>query len=250
MRLDLEGKVALVTGSSRGLGNAIARELDASGCRVAINGRDASAVQSVAADLGADVIAAPGDVTTAAGAESVVRAVEEAAGGLDILVCNVGSGRGSRPGEEDSSEWQRMLAVNLLATVNVVRAAKPALARARGVVVCISSIAGIKVVGAPVAYTVAKAAINSYVRAMARPLAAQNIRINALAPGNIIFPGSVWERKLAEDCAAVEQMLAREVALGRFAEAGEIASWAVFLASARSSFATGSVFVVDGGQVT
>jgi len=118
-----------------------------------------------------------------------------------------------------------------------------------GAIVCISSICGIETLGAPVAYSAAKAGLNAYVSGMARPLAARNIRINAVAPGNILFPGGGWESKLQEDRAAVEAMLKREVAMGRFGKPEEIADAVLFLASCKASFITGTVLVADGGQI-
>lgn len=173
---------------------------------------------------------------------------ERCFGKIDILVCNVGSGRSVPPGRENPSEWRRMLDLNFMSATNMVEAATESLARTRGTVLCVSSICGIEAVGAPVTYSAAKAALNAYVRGMARPLGHRGIRINAIAPGNLVFEGSVWERKLKEDPVAVEQMLQREVALRRLGQAGEIADFALFLVSPRSAFATGAVFVIDGGQ--
>jgi 3-oxoacyl-[acyl-carrier protein] reductase len=254
MDLQLEGKTALVTGASRGIGKAIAAALLREGCRVVINGRDGDRLEAARRDLGQNVAAVPGDVTRPAECVQLVDACLKEHGsvdvrGLDVLVCSVGSGASVRPGEESPEEWQRVFQLNFFATTNMVEAAREALFRSRGVVVCLSSICGLAALGAPVTYSAAKAALNAYVRGLARPLAERGVRINALAPGNIVFPGSVWEKKQAEDPARVSDMLAREVALHRLGRPEEIADFAVFLASPRSSFATGGVFVVDGGQL-
>jgi NAD(P)-dependent dehydrogenase (short-subunit alcohol dehydrogenase family) len=173
-----------------------------------------------------------------------------ALGGLDILVCNVGSGRSVPPGEETYEEWQRVFALNLWSTTNTVEAASEALAASRGVIVCVSSICGHEVVpGAPVTYSAAKAALQAYVRGIARPLGKQGIRINAVAPGNILFDGSVWSRKLAEDAGAVQTMLERDVALARLGTLRDVAELVSYLASPRATFATGGVWTLDGGQV-
>lgn len=249
MELELSGKTALVTGSSRGIGRAIAEALQAEGCRVALNARSTAGLEAAAMELGS-AAAVAGDVTRAEEARRVVDEAIGVLGQLDILVCNVGSGRSVAPGNETPEEWQRVFALNLWSTTNTVEAARSALANARGVVVCISSICGLEVIpGAPVTYSAAKAALHAYVRGIARPLGAQGVRINAIAPGNILFEGSVWERKMTEDAAGAQQMLQRDVALARLGAPQDVASLAAYLASPRSGFATGGVWGLDGGQV-
>lgn len=248
MELELSGKTALVTGSSRGIGRAIAEALQVEGCRMALNARDASNLEATARELSA--VAIVGDVACAEEARRIVRDAIAALGRLDILVCNVGSGGSVAPGNETPEEWQRVFALNLWSTTNMVEAARGALADTRGVVVCISSICGLEVIaGAPVTYSAAKAALHAYVRGIARPLGAQGVRINAIAAGNILFEGSVWARKIAEDAAEVQQMLERDVALARLGIPQDVAGLAVYLASPRSGFATGGVWGLDGGQV-
>lgn len=249
MQLELSGKTALVTGSSKGIGRAIAEALYVEGCRVALNGRNPDDLAIAAAEL-AGSIAVAGDVTHPEEARRVVSDVVKSFGRLDILVCNVGSGRSVPPGEETAEEWQRVFALNLWSTTNSVEAARKELAASKGVIVCVSSICGLEVVpGAPVTYSAAKAALHAYVRGIARPLGKKGVRINAVAPGNVLFDGSVWSRKLQEDASAVDSMLGRDVALGRLGAPREVAELVAYLASPRSGFASGAVWTLDGGQV-
>ena len=249
MNLDLAGKVALVTGSSRGIGRSIALALASEGCQLALNGRHEATLAEAAALFVASPLLVPGDMSQPADAARVVQAVERRYGRLDIVVANVGSGRSVPPGTEDHAEWLRVFALNLWSTTNTVEAARAALAQSRGCIVCISSICANGVIpGAPVTYSVAKAALHAYIAGIARPLGVEGVRIMAVAPGNIVFPGSVWARKLSEDAAAVERMLHADVPLARLGRPEEISDLVVFMASARCSFATGSIWTLDGGQ--
>jgi 3-oxoacyl-[acyl-carrier protein] reductase len=248
MGFDLGGKVALVTGASRGIGRAIAQVLSDAGCKLALNGRQSQTLEQTARNL-THAVNVSGDVTDPETAERVVSEALAALGRLDILVCNVGSGRSVPPGQESAAEWQRVFALNLYSSTNMVEAARPALAKTGGCIVCVSSICGSEVVaGAPVTYSAAKAALNAYVRGIARPLALEGIRINAVAPGNILFEGSVWDRKLSEDKAAVEAMLARDVPLGKLGTPVDVANSVAWLVSPQAQFVTGTVMIVDGGQ--
>ena len=247
MSNSFSAKRVLVSGSTAGIGLAVARAFAGEGAAVAVNGRNKERLASVAGELPALPVFA--DVSEAAGAETAVRTIQSEWGCLDILVCNVGSGRSVPPGSETPEEWNHMISVNLLSAANLVTACLPMFPAGGGSIVCISSICGVETLGAPVAYSAAKAALNAYVSGMGRPLAARNIRINAVAPGNILVPQGAWDEKRRNDPAGVESMLKREVAMGRFGRPEEIADAVLFLASDKASFITGTVLVADGGQV-
>lgn len=251
MKLELTDRVALVTGASRGIGLAIATTLAAEGAKVALAARGADALNASRATVGAQSSVHLADVTDPAAAAALVQEVERQWGRLDILVCNVGSGASVPPGNETAAEWSRVMDLNLFAATNMIEAARPLMARGGGdrAIVCISSIAGMAALGAPVTYYAAKAALNASVRGLARPLALEGIRINAVAPGNILSADGTWARKLAENSAAVEEMLVRDVALRRLGKPEEVADLVAFLASPRAAFITGSIMVADGGQL-
>ena len=249
MQLQLNGKTALVTGSSRGIGLSIAQTLHAEGCQVVLNARNVDDLASAAAGL-PGAIAVAGDMTNLDDAQRVLSEAVARLGHLDILVCNVGSGRSVSPGHETAQEWQRVFALNLWSTTNAIESARTALSASQGAIVCVSSICGLEVVaGAPVTYSAAKAALHAYVRGIARPLGAQGVRINAVAPGSILFDGSVWSRKLAEDAASVQAMLLNNVALSKLGTPQDVANLVAYLASPVSGFATGAIWTLDGGQV-
>ena len=246
---DFSGKVAIVTGSTNGIGYEIANSLKSRGCSVVLNGRQSGALQKAMAQLGVNegIVA---DVSTPAGAKEVIAYTMKRFGKLHFVVCNVGDGKSVPPGEETYEEWVRMLGANLLSCTNIVQNAVTALENSRGAIVCISSICGLEVVpGAPVTYSVAKAALNAFVKCSSKPLGKKGIRINAIAPGNIIFPGSVWEKKVNESPEVVKELIKNEVSLHKLGEPHDISSMVSYLLSSHSRFITGSVFQVDGGQV-
>ena len=253
MDLGLAGKVAVVTGSSRGIGRAIALSLAAEGCRVVLSARGATdlddAVAEVRARAGAGDAArgVVGDLTTPAGAKAVVDAAVDAHGRLDIVVNNVG-GSGARDfAGADAADFRAVLDRNLFPALLVSRAAQPYLEVQGGVIVMITSIYGREAGGGP-SYNAAKAAEISLAKAMARELAARKIRVLSVAPGSVLFPGGGWDRRQQADPDGIAAFVAREIPWGRFGRVEEIADVVTFACSPRASWITGACIPVDGGQ--
>lgn len=247
MNLNLEGKKVLVTGSSRGIGLQIAKHFSFEGCSVALNGRNA--ISREIKESVPESVSVIGNASDVTGAKKIIAESVQKLGGLDIVICNVGSGRSVKPGQENLDAWKSAFDVNFYSVTCIVEAAKSYLKASKGVFICISSICGNEVVpGAPVTYSVAKAALNAYVKLISRPLADDGIRICGISPGNILFAGSVWDQKTQESPEEVNAMLSDSVPLKKFGKPEDVANLALFLASSISNNSTGTVWTVDGGQ--
>jgi 3-oxoacyl-[acyl-carrier protein] reductase len=254
MDLGLTNRVAIVTGSSRGLGLASARALVAEGCRVCICARGGEQLAEAALEVEAAakrpnmILTVQADVSTSAGIEMVIARTVETFGGLDILVNNVGRAAGSdRLGTTDA-EWQAAFDETLFPAIRASRLAVPHMkARGGGAIVMIASIYG-RESGGRMTYNAVKAAEISLAKSLAQQLAAVNIRVNSVAPGSIMFAGGSWHRRQQADPAAIADMISRELPFGRFGRPDEVGSVVAFLASNKASWISGASVVVDGCQ--
>ena len=254
MELQLTDKVAIVTGSSKGLGLASARALAAEGCRVTICARGEAGLKAAAAELtpvagGEDrILAVAADLSTEQGVADVVGKTVERFGGLDILINNVGLAKGAGIVNTSDAEWHEALDQTLFPAIRASRLAVPHMKRrGGGVIVMIASIWG-RESGGRMTYNAVKSAEISLAKSMAQQLAADNIRVNSVAPGSIRFPGGSWDRRVQEDPTGMAEFVKRELPFGRFGRPEEVGAVVAFLCSPRASWISGASVPVDGCQ--
>jgi 3-oxoacyl-[acyl-carrier protein] reductase len=249
MAFDFKDRRVLVAGGSRGIGLAIAQGFAAAGADVAICARGAASLEAARAELsslGRRVHAACCDLSDGPAVGAWVSAAAQDLGGVDVLVNNA-SGFGMA---DDEAGWAAGLSVDVMAMVRASRAALPWLERAGAgaSIIHLSSISALRPSTRSPAYAAVKAAMNSYTGSQAAMLAGKGIRVNAIAPGSIEFPGGVWDqRRLAGD--AVYERTLKSIPFGRMGTPQEIAEVALFLASPHARWMTGQTLVVDGGQL-
>jgi len=250
MNLELQGKRAIVTGGSRGIGLAIAKALATEGCSVGLVARGEEGLVRAAEEirrLGAQVAYAAADVTDAQAHDAALARLVRELGGVEIAVANAG---GSVPGgvfDAADDVWRGQWELNFLSAARLLRGCAPHMEKAGyGSCIVVSSISGLEAFGRP-SYVAAKAALHGLTKSAAIEGAPKGIRVNAIAPGSILFPGGSWDRRRTETPDYYRQV-EDSIPFGRLGTPEEIANVAAFVASPKASWVSGAVIVVDGCQ--
>lgn len=248
MQFDFRGKRVVVCGGSRGIGRSIAETFARDGAAVSICARGKDGLDKAAAELasgGAKIHAGVCDLADGEQVKSYVAAAGQALGGIDVLINNA-SGFGH---SDDEAGWAAGLNIDLMATVRASHTAIPFMEKAGGgCIINISSISGFGASVRSAPYAAVKAAVNNYTSSQALALAPKKIRVNAIAPGSIEFPGGIWEQRKTS-APALYQGTLKSIPWGRMGKPEEIANVAAFLASDLAYWVTGQTLAVDGGQL-
>ena len=254
MDLGLTGKVAIVTGGSRGLGLAAAKALAAEGAHVLICARGEEQLQKAVNEIlhyatsSARTITVTADVSTEAGVSNVVDFAIKSFGRLDVVVNNVGLGKGGDLETTSDADWQEAFDQTLFPAIRMSRAAVPHLRQqGGGAIVIVSSIFG-REAGGRMTYNAVKAAEISLTKSLAQQLAKDQIRVVSVAPGSTLFEGGSWWKRQQADPQGIAQFIKQELPFGRFGKPEEVGAAIAFLASPKASWISGTTVVVDGCQ--
>lgn len=258
MDMELQDKVALVTGGSVGIGLAVAQALAQEGANLVICARNEERVAKVAREIsdhsGVTVLGVAGDVATAEGVARVVQAAEKKFGGVDILINNAGTGSNETIAEAPDDKWQYFWDLHTMAAVRLARALIPAMKkRGGGVILNNASICAKQPLGYEPIYNVTKAALMMFSKCLSNEVVGDNIRVNCINPGLVLTPD--WVNTATELTAGtdttpeqhLDAVAKKHAPIGRFASPEELAKFFVFLCSPASSYCIGSTYYVDGG---
>jgi len=246
MDFGIEGKVALVTAATKGIGLGIAQALAREGARVSIVARTEADVKRVATEIKGFGVAA--DVTTDDGCIRSVEDTQKNLGPIDILVNNFGARAGSSWSDTGPKEFEAAFAGNVVVSARMSKLVLDGMIeRGWGRIVVITSVWGREAGGAP-AYNAAKAAEISMVKSLAREVASKGVTVNAVAPGSILWEGGGWHRRQQADPQGIAEFVRNEMPMGRFGTVDEVANVVAFVCSRQAGVLTGACVNVDGGQ--
>lgn len=251
MDLGLQDRVAVVCGSTRGIGRAVAKALALEGARVVVNGRHENATHAAARALAEETAGAirplTADVTVPDQAENLVQQTVKEFGRLDVLFCNAGGPPAAAFKDQPADAWQRAIELNLLSTINLARAAVPIMRKAQwGRIICLASVAAKQPLPGLILSTAARAGVLGFSKALSDEVAVDGITVNSICPGFIATERVQELQKAKPDM--MKQMMA-QIPMARIGTPEELAAAVTFLASERASYITGAVIQVDGGFI-
>jgi 3-oxoacyl-[acyl-carrier protein] reductase len=246
MKLELEGKTVLVTGGSKGIGQAIAYGFLDEGAKVGIMGRDRGNLE-YAQKNGIEIF--QGDVTKEADRERVMNDFLEKFGTIDVLVNNAGGSNGSTVMETSLEQFEEAMHLNFLSAVDLSKKAAKVMSENAdgGAIINVSSIFGRESGGKPT-YNASKAALISFTKSFGDEMISRGVRVNGVAPGSILHETGNWKKRLEQDPDKITAFVEEHISAGRFGTVEEVANVTVFLASKKASWVVGSTLNVDGGQ--
>lgn len=237
-------EIIFISGSSSGIGFHLAKKFSLLGYRLILNGRKLIKLKTAAKKIGnCDYIL--GDLSDKKKTANIINKIKKKYESIDVLISNIGDGNFKR----NNKNFENAFNNNLFSAINLIENSKKILKNNTSKIICISSICGVeRIEGAPIAYSVAKAALNFYVKMISSELAKNGVTINAVIPGNILFKGSTWDKKLKKKRKQTQQYIKKFVPMNRFGSTNDIFEICKFIIENKNRFITGSLFKLDGGQ--
>lgn len=239
----LKKKTVFISASSSGIGYYLAQKYKSIGYNVVINGTNRSKLKKVSLTLGCDYYL--GDLTDEKKINLLIKKLKKKYNFIDLLICNLGSSNFKK----NNKNFTNAFKYNFLSTASLVEKSKSILKKSESKIICISSICGLESIeGAPIGYSIAKSALNFYIKLISRELAQDGIVINGILPGNIFFEGSTWDIKMQNDPKKTAFYIKNNVPVNKFGSIDDIFGICKMLSENNSKFITGSLFKLDGGQ--
>ena len=237
-------KTIFISGSSSGIGYHLAKKYKSIGYNIIINGKNISRLKQASISLGkCDYLL--GDLTDKKKIEVVINKIKKKYDYIDVLICNLGNSNF----EKNNNDFEHALKYNFFSTTNLIDSSTKIFKKNITKIICISSICGEEYVeGAPIGYSIAKSALNFYIKLISNELAKKNITINGIVPGNIIFKGSTWDLKIKNNPIKTRMYIKKNVPINSFGSPNDIFEVCKMISENKSKFITGSLFKVDGGQ--
>jgi len=237
-------KVIFITGSSSGIGFELAKKFLDLGFEILINSNNKRNLKKASKFLN-NCKYFFGDVTNVKSLQKIFNQIKKEYKKIDFLICNYGNSSFYN----NHLDFEQAFKNNFFSTVNTISYSLPILKKNQSKIICISSVCGVEVIkNAPLGYSIAKSAINNYVKGISNLLAEKGISINAIAPGNVMFKGSLWEKKIKDNVTKTKKYIKENVPMNKFASIDDIFRVSLILLSQESNFITGCTYIVDGGQ--